>query len=140
MKDSGILFVDDDILFLALLRECFMQRGIVIQCAENGEDALQMIQQRPFAVLLTDLQMPGMDGLELAGKARKLMPDLPIVLCTGAVTPEVCALAEETGIAQVVRKPIRFSELFAIVGDIVSLQQTENLLQISPLEDSLAPA
>jgi CheY-like chemotaxis protein len=120
MEDSGILLVDDDVIALALLKECFHQRGISIQCAENGENALQLMQQRPFALLLTDLQMPGMDGLELARKARRLVPNLPIVLCTGAATPEICALADQIGIARVVRKPIRFSELFAIIGSVAS--------------------
>lgn len=138
MEDSGILLVDDDPLFLTLLGKCFLQWGINAHCAEKGEDALQMMQERHYALLLTDLQMPGMDGLELARKARELIPDLPIVMCTGAVTPEVCALAEETGIAQVVRKPVRFYELFAIVGNLVSRQQSGTRLRISSLEESLA--
>ncbi|ABQ25527.1 response regulator [Geotalea uraniireducens] len=121
MEDGGILLVDDDIITLNLLSECFRQSGMRVHCAENGEDALQMMQESTFVLMLTDLQMPGMNGLELARKARELAPDLHIVMCTGALTREVCELARKAGIAKVLRKPYVFLEILAIArGDIKS--------------------
>lgn len=118
MEDGGILLVDDDIITLSLLSECFRQSGLRVHCAENGEDALQMMQESTFALMLTDLQMPGMNGLELARKARELAPDLQIVMCTGALTREVCELAGKAGIAKVLRKPLLFQEILSIARGI----------------------
>lgn len=116
MEDRGILLVDDDLLTLDLLRECFRQLGLNVHCAENGFDALQMMQKSTFALMFTDLQMPGMDGLELALKARVLAPDLRIVMCTGAQTPEICERADKAGITRVLRKPFPFMEILAIAN------------------------
>lgn len=120
MEDHGILLVDDDPLFLMLLTKCFLQQGMAVHCADNGGDALHIIRERSIALLVTDLQMTGMSGLELAGKARDMFPDLKIVLCSGALTPEVCNQAEKNGITQVMHKPVRFVELLTIVKELVS--------------------
>lgn len=114
MENGDILVVDDDSTTLSLIRECFRLYGRKVLCAENGEDALRRIRERSITLMLTDLQMPGMNGLELARKARELAPGLQIVMCTGASSPEVCELAGKAGIARVLRKPYVFREILAI--------------------------
>lgn len=125
MEMGGILLVDDDTVILSLLMNCFRQIGVGVDCAQNGADALKLLRENRYSLMLTDLQMPGMDGLELARNARELAPDLHIVMCTGFVTPELCAMADKTGIAQVLRKPFHFVELLAIAKGAVKPKQAD---------------
>ncbi len=114
MEECGILVVDDDKGVLCLLRECFRQAGISVQCVENGEEALLKIQESGIVLMLTDLNMPGMNGLELARRARELAPDLRIIMCTGSLSPEISELANSAGIAKVLGKPFIFPEILAL--------------------------
>ena len=114
MEDGGILVVDDDRGILCLVRDRFRQAGIRVQCVENGEEALLKIQESSIVLMLTDLNMPGMNGLELARRARELAPDLRIVMCTASLSPEINELASRAGIAKVLGKPFIFPEILAL--------------------------
>jgi len=114
MKEGGILVVDDDRSILCLVRDCFRQAGIRVQCVENGEEALLKLQESRIVLMLTDLNMPGMNGLELARRARELAPDLCIVMCTASLSPEISELASRAGIAKVLGKPFIFPEILAL--------------------------
>lgn len=82
-KSTAILVVDDepDILFFVV--HALQCMGMTVACAGNGEQALSLLATRPFAVMLTDLNMPGINGPELARQARGLQPLLTIILGTG---------------------------------------------------------
>jgi CheY-like chemotaxis protein len=114
MEEGGILVVDDDRNILCLVRERFRKEGIRVQCAENGDEALLKIQESSIVLMLTDLNMPGMNGLELARRARELAPDLRIVMCTASISPEISELASSAGIAKVLGKPFIFPEILAL--------------------------
>lgn len=114
MEECGILVVDDDKGVLCLLRECFRQVGMRVQCAENGEEALRTIQESSIVLMLTDLNMPGMTGLELARRARERAPGLRIVMCTASLSPEIRELASKAGITKVLGKPFIFPEILAL--------------------------
>ncbi len=114
MEDSGILVVDDDRNILCLVRDCFRRAGMSVHCAENGEEALRKMQESSIVLMLTDLNMPGMNGLELARRARKLAPDLRIIMCTGSLSPEISELASRAGIAKVLGKPFIFPDILAL--------------------------
>lgn len=116
MENSGVLLVDDDQLLLDLASSFFKSEGIEVYCASTGEDALRKIRERPFSLMVTDFNMPGMDGLELAGKVREVAPRMPIFMSTGYPSPEICRLAREAGIARVFAKPFDFRVIVAMVG------------------------
>ena len=74
MKKSeygSVLIVDDDQRILELATFFLTREGVEVHCAADGEEALSKIRERTFAMMITDLNMPGMDGLELARKARE---------------------------------------------------------------------
>ncbi len=111
----GILVVDDDRFILNLVIFFFESVGLEVHCAANGEEALRKIGERPYMLMITDLNMPGMDGLELARKARLMAPSMPILLGTGSVSPEIPCLALEAGIDTVFTKPYNLTEVLATV-------------------------
>jgi DNA-binding response OmpR family regulator len=80
---SQILVVDDEAPIRLTMSELLRRRGYEVMTAENGEAALALIHQRPFDLLLLDLKMPGLSGIDVAKRARELQPAAAIIILTG---------------------------------------------------------
>ena len=118
-----ILVVDDERDNLELIRQVLELEGMVVQCAASGEEALQIILRRSFLLMITDFNMPGLNGLELTLKVREIAPDMPIILSTGDISPEIPQLAAEIGITKVLDKPFHPDELLETVRELVAKQK-----------------
>jgi CheY-like chemotaxis protein len=116
MKKRTILFVDDDKDYLGLVENLLVQAGITAQYAASGEEAVGLLKRGPFTVMVTDLNMPGMDGYELAMIAKELCPDIEVVMITGAISPDVMGLAAQAGISGVLAKPVLPEQILKIAG------------------------
>ncbi|HEY6873914.1 MAG TPA: response regulator [Geobacteraceae bacterium] len=125
MDNGDLLYVDDDRTVLMLATIFFAHEGMTVHCAANGEEALEKLRERTFPLMLTDFNMPGMDGLELAGRAREMAPHMPIFMITGDISPEIVRLAGEAGIARVFAKPFDLEEMVAMVEKIVKAADAE---------------
>ncbi|MCW5850250.1 MAG: response regulator transcription factor [Anaerolineae bacterium] len=82
-QPAHILVVDDEMPIRLTMAELLKRRGYQVVQAASGEEALEQIHQRPFDLLLLDLKMPGMDGIEVARRARERQPDAAIIILTG---------------------------------------------------------
>ena len=111
MDETGILVVDDDIKILKLARSYLESEGMEVHCASSGEEALRLIKEKHIGLMITDQQMPGMKGLELASRVREIAPDVLILMMTGNFCSETKSLAREVGIHKVFAKPVRFWEI-----------------------------
>lgn len=78
-----ILVVDDEEPIRVTMRDLLLRRGYEVTTAENGEAALALIYQRPFDLLLLDLKMPGLSGIDVAKRARERQPEVTIIMLTG---------------------------------------------------------
>jgi DNA-binding NtrC family response regulator len=116
---ADILIVDDDRQNLELLRLLLESEGIEAHCASSGAEALRKITERAFCMMITDLNMPGLNGLELSQKALLIAPYMVIVMCTGDITPELPFLASEIGIMKVLAKPLSLDEILEMVREVV---------------------
>ena len=105
MNERNILIVDDDEHYLRLIKAVVEQTGIKAQYASSGEVAVGILKENRFATMITDLNMPGMDGIELAMIAKELSPGINIVMITGDTSPGVRRLAAGAGISKVLAKP-----------------------------------
>ena len=114
-EEGGILIVDDDRYNLEQVRSIFEHEGVEVHCAASGEEALWKMAERSFTLMITDLNMPGMNGFELARAARTIAPQMPIVMSTGDISPDIPRLAMEAGIDLVVGKPFPPEEVLAMV-------------------------
>jgi len=114
MEDSGVLVVDDDQFILEVASSLFEFEGIEVHCASSGEEALRKLRERAFMLMVTDLNMPGMDGLELAEKVREMAPHMPIYMSTGDISPEIIRLAREAGIVRIFAKPVDFEDIVTL--------------------------
>jgi DNA-binding NtrC family response regulator len=116
MSDRGrILVVDDEANARTALAELLRDEGYQVETAADGFKALPKLEEFAPVAVLTDLRMPGMDGLELMKRARQLDPDLVVVLMTahGAIDSAVQSMRE--GAADYLTKPINFEEMVLVL-------------------------
>ncbi len=117
MDHKRVLIVDDDALLLTLV-EAFTEHlrpGHEIVTASNGMSALAELQQKSFDLVLTDYEMPHMNGLDLACAARQICPNLPIVLMSGSNYYEVQVGTRSTNLTGFLAKPFSLPELKEIL-------------------------
>jgi CheY-like chemotaxis protein len=105
MNAESILFVDGDPRSLRLIESVLEQSRATAHYAENGVGALQLLRHHRCGTMVTSLIMDGMNGYELSLLALKRFPDLKIFLASEVISPEVCHLAADVGIARVFSKP-----------------------------------
>jgi len=106
-----IMVVDDEEANRLTLERILVREGYDVRHAEDGRLALDRIRDEPPALLLTDLKMPGMDGLALMRAARQLVPDLEVILMTAYGTVETAVEAMKEGAYDFVTKPLRRTDL-----------------------------
>lgn len=107
-----VLLVDDEPFLLEVFTQVLSAYGYCVEAVSTGKEALERLVRTPAVELLvTDQTMPSMTGLELARRAKELVPDLPILLCTGFQDDQLLDQARETGIRRVLSKPLELSEL-----------------------------
>src|SRR3712207_6125530 len=82
-EPARVLVVDDEEPIRLTMSDLLRRRGYEVITAENGEAALALIHQRPFDLLLLDLKMPGLSGIEVAKRARERQPEAAIIILTG---------------------------------------------------------
>jgi CheY-like chemotaxis protein len=116
----SILVVDDepdvDQLFRQRFRREVRQGTYVIHFAASGEEALALLTagiEPTVAVILSDINMPGMDGLQLLGKIKQRFPDLPVMMVTAYGDDERRRRATELGATEFLAKPVDFEQLKA---------------------------
>ncbi|MBT3601978.1 MAG: response regulator [Candidatus Latescibacteria bacterium] len=114
----NILIVDDEKVMHTMLSAFISELGHQSHSAYNGADAFQTIQDQSFDLVLTDVKMPGMDGLELLEKIRKHTPDLPVVVITGHGDPEMSDKAKVLGAHDFIIKPVGLRPFMELVQEI----------------------
>ena len=106
-----VLVVDDDPSILAMTEDLLSEAGFEVGKCGSGKQALERIRERDFDVVLTDLQMPGIDGLELLAGVREQCPDTPVIIMTAFGTIQAAVDAMRAGALDFVTKPFRAGEL-----------------------------
>jgi DNA-binding NtrC family response regulator len=120
VRELSILVVDDDSDVLELAVCFFKEAGVEVNCAESGRRALEKIREKRYSVMLTDFNMPGMNGLQLAEKVREIAPQIRIIMATGHPSPELSNLAAKAGIATVLAKPLHLEGLIDLVNELIT--------------------
>jgi len=124
MKER-ILVVDDELPICTLLAERLSQQGYHCQSSLNGEEALRLLAQEPFDVIISDLRMPGMSGLALLEEVRKEHPHSAFVVATGVDDVRVSIEAMKQGASDYLIKPIQLDSLVASVERSVEKKRLE---------------
>ncbi|UCF30391.1 MAG: sigma-54-dependent Fis family transcriptional regulator [bacterium] len=105
MTGSKILIVDDELVIRDGLRRVLEGAGFQAFTSSSGYEAVERLQQENFHIVVTDLKMPGMDGLEVLNAIRILQPEVPVIIITGYSTVDTAVEAMKNGAFDYISKP-----------------------------------
>jgi len=122
---ADILVVDDEQDSLKLIERVLAREGFVVHCVTNGKEALAKIMEKTISLIITDLNMPEMNGFELSRKTMEIAPQIPIIMITGNASPEISRQATDIGISKVLTKPFQIKMMLnaikCVMGNLIIL-------------------
>ncbi len=119
MKEADILFVDDDPAILELVRQYLFEVGYDVEVVDNGIRALEMIKDRPYEIVFTDIKMPDIDGLELLLAIKEYRPETEVIIVTGHGSMESAIQAMKYGSYDYLQKPFKLNVLKILIDRII---------------------
>ncbi|MDI6789231.1 MAG: sigma-54 dependent transcriptional regulator [Thermodesulfobacteriota bacterium] len=126
---ESILIVDDEKNYLIVLKELLSEENYEVITAENAPQALEIFKESDFDLVLTDMKMPNMDGIELLENIRSVNSEVPVIIMTAYATVEKAVKAMKKGAFDYVTKPFQNEELKITVRKAIDLYKLkrENL-------------
>lgn len=114
-RQISILIVDDEESVRDSLNNWFTEDGYRVVCAENAKTALSMLESGPYDIILADIKMPGMDGLEMLRRIKALKPDSIVIIMTAFATVNTAVMALKDGAFDYVTKPFDPDDLSHLI-------------------------
>ena len=125
-----ILVIDDELDMLMLIRMIIVDStDYEVETTNNPSEGLKMLAERDYDLVITDLKMPGMDGLEVSEELWKIRPDIPVIIITAYGSPEAADEALKKGVADFITKPFRKDTMVFTMNRVLELARVrrENL-------------
>ena len=119
MRELKLLFVDDEEELVSAVVERLELRGIRGVGVVSGEEALQRLREEPFDVVLLDVKMPGLNGLDVLRAIRRRHPGTKVILMTGHGSAEDVELGRRLGASACLQKPVELEALLQAARDAV---------------------
>jgi DNA-binding NtrC family response regulator len=132
MDTIKVLLVDDEAEFSETLIKRMKKRNVDITGVRSGEEALQTLDQGPIDVVILDVRMPGMDGIETLRVLKNRHPLIEVIMLTGHASVEVAVQGMEFGAFDYLMKPMQIDDLLYKIQDahqqkIIQEQKIENI-------------
>ncbi len=121
----NILLVDDEKDFVETLAERLEIRGFSALTALNGEEALKLVQEKDFDVILLDVRMPGKDGLEVLQEIKSIKPIIQVIMLTGHATVQSAVDGMKMGAFDYLMKPTETNKLFEMINNAYKLVEDQ---------------
>ena len=117
---AKILIVDDEVGVLDMTRYLFEKKGYQVAVAQNGEGALAAVEREGFDAMLLDIKMPGMDGLEVLRRVKRLRPEMPVVIMSVYYDQnQEIQSAVDSEADGCIRKPFNVEEALTVVEKVL---------------------
>ncbi len=124
-----LLVVDDNDTVLELLDLLLSHHGSTVVRAKSGAECLAVVRERPVDVVILDVMMPGMDGIEVSAELKRADPSLPIILLTAKDDLKTRTAAMSLGVNEFIAKPIHNRDLLARVGTHLAARRWEREME-----------
>ena len=125
MEDRNVLVVDDEKNIRLTLSEALRDLDLKVDTAAGGEEALSKLEASDYGLILLDIRMPGMDGLEVLRRAREMKPQVPVIMITAHAAAENVVRAMQLGAVDFIRKPFSTSEIRALVQAVQARERLD---------------
>ena len=128
-RQTNVLVVDDEPSLRKVFRTSLTAHGFIVEEARSGEEAVDMLPQHPFDLVLLDINMPGIGGVEACREIRALAPKVGILMVTVRDAEHDMVRALEAGADDYVTKPVRFCELVARMHAVLRRLRSEGAIE-----------
>ena len=123
IEKNMILVVDDDPESRDILMRLLTLSDYEVETVESGRDAVELLKRAEFKLVLTDIVMPDMDGLELLSHVKSHYPNIPVIMVTGRASNESKNEVLEKGAEGLILKPYTRNQLMTIVNETLAKQK-----------------
>ncbi len=130
------LVIDDDVATLEFMQFQLKDAGFEVTTAERGQPGLDFVRETVFDIILTDLNLPDLNGIEMVKQCKQISPETEIIMITGFGSMEKAIEATKAGAFYYVEKPVNFDELILLIGKAVERKQQSK--EIKELRGKLA--
>jgi DNA-binding NtrC family response regulator len=138
MKTVKIMLVDDEERFLATTQKLLTKKGYDAITASSGSRALELLAQKTVHVVILDVKMPGMDGIETLKAIKKQYPMVEVIMLTGHATVESAVQGLKSGASDYLMKPADVDDLIDRAEDaFVRVQQLEEKIRLIQLRKGM---
>jgi len=120
MKKGKVLIIDDENIVRVSCERTLSPEGYEVRLAQNGLDGLKMLEQEGFDIVLTDLKMPDMDGIEILRKVKEGWPSTEVIIITGYQTVDTAVKAIKFGAYNYIEKPFTPDTLLSAVDEALA--------------------
>jgi DNA-binding NtrC family response regulator len=138
LNDFNVMLVDDEGEFLDTLVKRLKKRNLNAMGVRSGEEALTTLKNNPVDVVVLDVKMPGMDGIETLKQIKKISPLVEVIMLTGHANMEVAIEGMELGAFDYLMKPMEIDELLYKLQDAFKKKQLHES-KIDSMEEELGP-
>ena len=121
-----LLVVDDESIVGKRLKQVFSKIGFEVETYTDAASAMAAMAEKPFDIVVTDLKMEGMDGMEVLKRVREMNPRTQVIIITGYASPATAELAEQQGVFEFLAKPFRLDELKQVIFRALEQQKGSN--------------
>lgn len=112
---TRLLVVDDEPIVGKRLKQVFGKIGFEIETFTDSASALAAMAEKSFDIVVTDLKMEGIDGIEVLKRVRAMNPETRVIIITGYASPDTAELAQQQGVFAFLAKPFRLDELKQVI-------------------------
>jgi DNA-binding response OmpR family regulator len=122
LPQQTVLLVEDDESIRDGMASLLVQAGYLVLTAATGHDAIGLLRTplRPIDVVLLDIQLPDVSGVDLCARVREIFPKIPVIVCSGDTSPKERTALRKLGIKVFLQKPVDMEELLAALRTNVS--------------------
>ncbi|MBC8177830.1 MAG: response regulator [Deltaproteobacteria bacterium] len=136
MEEVRVLLVDDEVEFADTLAKRMKKRKLITSSVNSGEDALEFLGQNPTDVVILDVKMPGIDGIQTLREIKQQYPLIEVIMLTGHANVEVAIQGMEIGAFDYLMKPMAIDDLVYKIQDAykkksIHVEKTKERLQSS---------
>ena len=130
-KKNKILLVEDEAVVRESVQDWLTDDGYDIECVESGEEALERLKKEEFGVIVLDLRLPGIDGLQVFEHAREITPETKGVIITAYPSQETLEKAKGLGLVDYLPKPFKVENLEKIISGALGELEEKKLKNTS---------